>query len=89
LVRNCGSAPVDVSQVWISAKLLNYYETNGLVVRVSVRDSRHAVVTLRSEGEGTTFTAKKGLTLSPDRMDLIIRDEDDTGQMSFHRCSSK
>jgi uncharacterized protein (DUF779 family) len=84
--HDCGADPVDESQVWIAAASLNSYKTNGHVVRVVTQRGRRAVLTLRSEGEGTTFIARKGLTLSPDRTTLVIRDEDDTGSTTFHRC---
>ncbi len=85
---DCRADPVDDSQVWITATSLNTYETNGHVVRVVMQDARRAVLTLRSEGEGTTYIARKGLTLSPDRTSLIIRDQDDTGRTIFRRCPS-
>ncbi len=84
--RDCGADPVDDSQVWITAASLNSYETNGRVVRVVAQEARRAVLTLRSEGEGTTFVARKGLTLSPDRTTLVVRDADDTGRTTIHRC---
>ena len=83
---NCSDPPTDDSQVWIAAGSLDSYETNGHVVRVVVQDDRRAVIVLMSEGEGISFTAKKGLTLSSGRHYLIIRDEDDTGHGVYRRC---
>ena len=87
-LRACGAAPADDSQVWITATSLNFYETNGHALKVVLADGNHAVVTLRSEGEGMTFVAKKGLVLSSEGT-LTIRNEDDTGSTSFKRCSDK
>ena len=85
----CNTDPIDESQVWITASAVNLYETNGHVVRVTVENGRRAVVTLRSEGEGTIFEAKKGLLLSFDGKALTIRDEDDTGSSRFHLCRAR
>ena len=84
----CSDPPSDDSQVWIAAKSLDFYETNSRAIRVVVQDERRAVVTLDSEGEGISFTAKKGLTLLSDRRHLIIRNEDDTGHEVYRRCPS-
>lgn len=84
--HDCDADPVDDSQVWITAASLNSYETNGHVVRVVAQDARRAELTLRSDGGGTTFVARKGLTLSADRTTLVIRDEADTSSTTFQRC---
>ena len=84
--HDCSDPPIDNSQVWIATGTLNYYETNGRVFRVVSQDRRHAVVTVAADGEGISFTAKKGLTLSSDLQLLTIRDEDDTGQQVYRRC---
>lgn len=88
-LRDCGTPPVDDSQVWITATSLNFYETNGHAVRVVIANGNHAVVTLRSEGEGVTFVTKKGLAHFPDGKTLTIRSEDDTGSTGFELCSDK
>jgi hypothetical protein len=82
-----GHSPTDGSQLWITADSFNSYDTNGTVTRIAAENARRIVATLRSEGEGTTFIAKKGLTLSPERNSLTVRDEDNTGRKTFHRCS--
>lgn len=85
----CGADPVDESQIWITARSLNFYEANGQVMRVTVENGRRVVVLLRSEGEGIIFKGKKGLVLSPDGEAVTVRDEDDTGSARFHRCHTK
>jgi hypothetical protein len=87
-LRECGADPVDDSQVWITATLLNLYETNGHITDVVIEDDHHAIVTLQAEGGGLTFVAKKMLALSPDQKSLTIRNEDDTGSVTFRRCST-
>jgi len=84
--RDCRTAPIEDTQVWVTRNSVNFYETNGHAVRVVIENSRRLVVTLKSENEGTTFQAKKGLSLSSDLSALTIRDEDDTGKTTFHRC---
>jgi len=85
----CRIDPVDDSQISITGRALNTYETAGRFTRIVLETPRRAVATVRTEGEGTVFVAKKGLTLSPDGRSLTMRDQDDTGNRRFYRCPAK
>jgi hypothetical protein len=87
--RACSADAVGESQVWITGRSLNAYKTVGQFTRIVAEAPRRTVVTVRTEGEGTVFVSKKGLTLSPDGRSLTIRDEDDTGNRRFYRCPAK
>jgi hypothetical protein len=82
----CDTPPVEDDQVRITGRSVDYYETDGRITRVALAGSRRAVVTLRSESEGTEFVAKKRLSLSHDGAMLTIRDQDDSGATRFRRC---
>lgn len=85
-LTECQKDAVEDDQVWITGSALNYYETAGHLTRVVLENSRRAVATIRSEGEGRVFVSKTGLALSPDGKLLTLRDEDDTGSRRFFRC---
>jgi len=72
--------------VQVASRSLQFRWGGAQVTRVVAQDRRRAVITIRSEGEGTVFVSKKGLTLSPDGRSLTLRDEDDTGAVRYRRC---
>ena len=86
---DCGADPIDDSQAWIGASSINFYETNGHIKRVVLKDRNHAYITVLSEGEGRTFVEKKGLALSSDTQTLTITYKVSAGSTTFIRCSAK
>lgn len=88
-LETCGAPPDGPSNLWIAARSFKISGTHGRIVRVVSENTEHAVVTLRSDGEGGTLEAKKRLTLLAKGQVLAVRNQDDTAQARFHRCADQ
>ena len=85
-LSQCAKGALNDDEVQITERSLQFRSGGAQVTRVVVQDRRRAVITIKSEGEGTVFVSKKGLTLSRDGRSLTLRDEDDTGAVRYRRC---
>jgi len=85
-LSQCAKGAFNDDEVQVTGTSLQFRWGGAQVTRVVVQDRRRAVITIRSEGEGTIFVSKKGLMLSPGGQSLTLRDEDDTGTVRYRRC---
>lgn len=83
-VSACGTWDDDMA-LRIERHHIRYYESDGPILAVAVRDQRELALIVELTGEGETWLATSQFTLSPDQQTLTSVSESGTS-FARHRC---